>query len=338
MYRNRQTAFWALFFPLLLVTVFGLFNMNEYSKSKIGIVDISQNELSTGLVNALSNIEGWNIVLMDNSARLQNDLESGSVEYGIYIPEQFTANNPFVTVEYASASDVGHHVIAATTRDTIQRLINPEYSLTTIENSINKEPTNYFDNVLMGIIGLAITVNSVISITIQLSTYRNQQILKRLLATPLPIWKFFFCEILAHLVLVALQTTVILAVGILVFNANIYGNLLYIYAIVMIGTVVFINIGFTLSAWANTPAAGSGLGNAVIFPMIFLSGTFFPVEYLPWPLPLLSNIVPLTPMLNSLREVALNQMSLIAIWPSIAILLAWIIITGVIATRVFRFN
>ena len=125
-------------------------------------------------------------------ARLQNDLESGSVEYGIYIPEQFTANNPFVTVEYASASDVGHHVIAATTRDTIQRLINPEYSLTTIENSINKEPTNYFDNVLMGIIGLAITVNSVISITIQLSTYRNQQILKRLLATPLPIWKFFF--------------------------------------------------------------------------------------------------------------------------------------------------
>jgi ABC-2 type transport system permease protein len=76
----------------------------------------------------------------------------------------------------------------------------------------------------------------------------------------------------------------------------------------------------------------------VIFPMIFLSGTFFPAEYLPWPLPLLSAIMPLTPMLNGLREVALSQMSLVDIWPSLLILLVWIILSGVIANRVFKFN
>ncbi|MQG25495.1 MAG: ABC transporter permease [SAR202 cluster bacterium] len=338
MYRNRQTAFWALFFPLLLVTVFGLFNMNEYSKSKIGILDLAQSESSSRLINELNKVQGWNLFIEDEPNTLQNKLESGALEYAIYIPKDFSNTEPFINIQYASANDVGHQVIAATTRDTIQRLINPNYSVTTIENSINKEPANYFDNVLLGIIGLAITVNSVISVTIQLSTYRNQKILKRLLATPLPIWKFFFCEILAHLVLVLVQTTIILAVGSFVFDANIYGNLLYIYMIVVIGTIVFINIGFILSAWANSPAAGSGLGNAVIFPMIFLSGTFFPAEYLPWPLPLLSAIMPLTPMLNGLREVALSQMSLVDIWPSLLILLVWIILSGVIANRVFKFN
>tara|TARA_B100001559_G_scaffold111642_1_gene93694 strand:+ start:6218 stop:7300 length:1083 start_codon:yes stop_codon:yes gene_type:complete len=338
MYRNRQTAFWALFFPLLLVTVFGLFNMTEYSKSKIGILNSSEDELATQLIDSLGNIKGWSISSQTDSKSLETDLETGSLEYGIYIPENFSLENPFVTVQYASPNDTEHQVIAATTRDTIQQLTNPNYVVTTIGDSINKEPANYFDTVLLGIIGLAITVNSVISITIQLSTYRNQNILKRLLATPLPIWKFFFCEILSHLVLVLVQTSVILIVGCFIFGANIYGNILYIYVIVIIGTIVFINIGFILSSWANSPAAGSGLGNAVIFPMIFLSGTFFPVEYLPWPLPLLSAIIPLTPMLEALREVALSQMSLIAIWPSIAVLLVWILLTGVIATRVFKFN
>tara|TARA_A100001037_G_scaffold306425_1_gene351371 strand:+ start:2933 stop:3946 length:1014 start_codon:yes stop_codon:yes gene_type:complete len=337
MYRNRQTAFWALFFPLLLVTVFGLFNMTEFNKTKIGIADLSETTLSSSLIQDLGNIQDWNISSVDIT-EMTTRLETGTLDYGISIPKDFEKTEPFITVQYASPNDTGHHVVAAAVRDTIQQLINPNYSLTTVGVSINKEPANYFDSVLLGIIGLAITVNSVISITIQLSTYRNQNILKRLLATPLPIWQFFFCEILAHLVLVLIQTTIILLVGSFVFGANISGNLFFLYIIVVIGTIVFINIGFILSAWANSPAAGSGLGNAVIFPMIFLSGTFFPAEYLPWPLPLLSAIIPLTPMLEALREVALNQMSLLDAWMPISILGAWILLTGVIATRVFKFN
>ena len=76
MYRNRQTAFWALFFPLLLVTVFGLFNMNEYSKSKIGILDLAQSESSSQLINELNKVQGWNLFIEDEPNTLQNKLES----------------------------------------------------------------------------------------------------------------------------------------------------------------------------------------------------------------------------------------------------------------------
>ena len=78
MYRNRQTAFWALFFPLLLVTVFGLFNMNEYSKSKIGILDLAQSESSSRLINELNKLQGWNLFIEDEPNTLQNKLESGA--------------------------------------------------------------------------------------------------------------------------------------------------------------------------------------------------------------------------------------------------------------------
>ena len=106
MYRNRQTAFWALFVPLLLVTVFGVFNMNEYSKSKIGILDLAQSESSSQLINELNKVQGWNLFIEDEPNTLQNKLESGALEYGIYIPEDFSDTEPFINIQYASTNDV----------------------------------------------------------------------------------------------------------------------------------------------------------------------------------------------------------------------------------------
>ena len=115
--------------------------------------------------------------------------------------------------------------------------------------------------------------NSIISIAVRISTYRNQSVLKRLLVTPLPVWKFFAGEIAAHLLLALAQAGVILAVGVFVFGGDIHGNVGWVLVITMLGTVVFLNIGFILSAWANSPAAASGMGNAVALPMMFFAGT-----------------------------------------------------------------
>ena len=87
----------------------------------------------------------------------------------------------------------------------------------------------------------------------RISTYRNQAVLKRLQATPLPVWKFFAGEVAAHLLLALVQALIILAVGVFVFGADIHGNLGWVLLIVLLGTVVFLNIGFILSAWARSP-------------------------------------------------------------------------------------
>ena len=86
----------------------------------------------------------------------------------------------------------------------------------------------------------------------------------------------------------------------------------------LLGTVVFLNIGFILSAWARSPAAASGMGNAVALPMMFLAGTFFSTASLPWLLPYAAMVLPLTPMLDALREVAINSTPLWETWPQLA--------------------
>jgi ABC-2 type transport system permease protein len=338
MYRNKQTAFWALFFPLLLVSVFGLFNMDEYSKSKIVITDLSQTNDSRQLISSIREVKSWTVLqILDSSTNSLLTFEEINADYIITIPIGFSETFPTL-LEYTASSNSDHELVAATVRDLAHNIFYPNLPSLTTESNIGTKAIDYFDTVLLGLIGLAITTNSVISVTIQISTYRNQQILKRLLATPLPIWKFFVTQITSHLILVMIQTSIILAVGIFIFGANITGNILYMYLIIGLSTIIFLNIGFILSAYANSPAAGSGLGNAVIFPMIFLSGTFFPAEYLPGFLPYVSKLMPLRPMLDSLRDIGLYNMSLTDVWVPIVYLLCWILVSGVIANRVFKFN
>ena len=180
--------------------------------------------------------------------------------------------------------------------------------------------------------------NSIISIAVKISNYRNQSILKRMLVTPLPIWKFFASEITAHLILAIIQAVIILGVGILLFGASIRGNPAGLLFIILMGSVVFLNIGFIMSAWTNSPSAASGMGNAIALPMIFFSGTFFSVTNLPWIMPTISELLPLTPMLSALRDIGINGYPIWSVWQDIAALAAWIVVTSVIAIKVFRFN
>ena len=106
----------------------------------------------------------------------------------------------------------------------------------------------------------------------------------------------------------------------------------------LLGAVVFLNIGFILSAWARSPAAASGMGNAVALPMMFLAGAFFSTDSLPWLLPYAALALPLTPMLDALREVGINNAPLWETWPQLAALSAWAAATAAAAIRLFRFS
>ena len=203
---------------------------------------------------------------------------------------------------------------------------------------IDTPAVDYFDSVLLGLLCVGIMTNSIISIAVRISTYRNQAILKRLLAAPLPVWKFFAGEILAHLLLALVQAGIILSVGVFVFGGSLHGGLGETLLITLLGTLVFLNIGFILSAWANSPAAASGMGNAIALPMMFFAGAFFSTGALPWLLPYAALALPLTPMLAALREVALNGAALWETWPLLAALGGWALATGLAAIRLFRFN
>ena len=351
MARNRQATFWALFFPLLLVVVFGLLDIDSIGAANLAVVDQSRTDASRQLLDKLRGIEilGLEEDINDVLPSRQRVIE-GDLDYLLIIPEGFgepgdQLRNPAlvpVTLVYNTRDRRRNQLVEGLIRSLAAEVQPGESHIAPalLANSevVRWPAISYFDNVFMGLVALGIMTNSIISIAVRISTYRNLSILKRLLVTPLPIWKYFASEIAAHLALATVQATVILAVGVFVFGARIHGNVAWIFAIVILGSLVFLNIGFILSAWAHTPAAASGMGNAIALPMMFFAGTFFSTATFPWILPHVAQALPLTPMLVALRQVALESVPLWDTWPQLAALGGWGAITALLATRVFKFN
>ena len=345
MARNRQAIFWALFFPLMLVVVFGLFDVNGVGSADVVVIDESEGPNSELLLERLNEIEFLEL----ESEKLVfseawDKVAAGDLGYLIVIPASFDdpTINTEVNLVYSTRNPDRNQLVDGAVRNLVSEIQSASGPVVPAEllmaDVIDVPEVDYFDNVLLGLLGLGIMMNSIISIAVRISTFRNQSILKRLLVTPLPIWKFFAAEITAHVLLALVQAGIILSLGVFVFGGHVYGNIFWVLAITALGSVVFLNIGFILSAWAKSPAAASGMGNAVAMLMMFLGGAFFSTAALPWVLPEVAQALPLTPMLVALREVAIESEPIWETWPYLAAMGAWVVVTAAGAVKVFKFS
>ena len=390
MSRNRQVTFWALFFPLMLVVVFGLFDLDSVGSSSMTVIDQARTPESFQLTTILEGIEVLRLEEPPASPEAARRLVAdGSLNYLLIIPAGFSAarlpvggegdvaaaaGDRAATVSEPQSEPASEPASGSTSAAPAEPGGEPA-SITLVQNTGNKErnqlvagiiqrlyvevlsgdnaeevpspvitetlqtrQVSYFDLVLLGLVGMGIMTNSIISGAVRISTYRSMSILKRVLVTPLSIWKFFAAEITSQLLLAVVQAVIILLVGVYIFKAQISGNVLYLLPFVLLGSITFLNIGFIISAWAKTPAAAAGMGNAAAFPMMFFAGTFFPTSSLPWLLPYVADALPLAPMLTGFREIAINEASLWQVWPQLAVLGGWVAVTSLAAIRLFRFS
>ena len=381
MVRNRQTTFWALFFPLVLVVVFGLFDFTATNSSKIAFVDADETPASLLLIESLGELERRGLLdrqeqppSLEEGRRL---VASGDLDYLLSIPAGFGAEanfngfSPMSPQNSATSPAIGpvpvmlivggegeerNQLVIGAVRQGAQSTIgNPggapgsdgqapllSRERATLDPVITERvaaPTaTYFEMVLLGLVAMGIMTHGTISIAVRISNYRNLSILKRMLVTPLSIWKFFAAEVTAQLLLAIVQAAVILAVGVFLFGAQISGNILHMLPAIILGSAVFLNLGFIISAWANTPAAASGMGNVVTLPMMFFAGTFFSTSALPWLLPYAADALPLAPMITALRDIGLRDATAWEVWPQLAWLAGWVAATALVAVRVFRFS
>jgi ABC-2 type transport system permease protein len=348
-YRNRQAMFWAMVFPLIFVVVFGLFRFDEPLEVNLLVVDRAKDPVSQGLIASLSATERFNVAVRQDEAELRRELEDGNGIYVLIIPEglgarlaQGPATAPVeITLLYDRSNQSAPIIIGAIQRfidTTNQSIVQAPTLLELRPQGVQARQFTYFDFVLPGRVGMGVMTYSIIGVASVIALYREQKILKRILATPLRVRTFFAAQIMAFLLLSVVQAVIITAAGILIFNGHVYGNFLYLLALVVVANVVFLNLGFIVGAVAKNVRAADGMANAISIPMMFFSGTFFPNENLPKVMATVVEYLPLSPLLDAMRGVALDARPFWEYPGELAILGAWIVVSSVVAIRVFRFS
>jgi ABC-2 type transport system permease protein len=93
-----------------------------------------------------------------------------------------------------------------------------------------------------------------------------------------------------------------------------------------------------VASFASTEDAANGMTSVIQFPMMFLSGTFFPIDQMPDALQAVARVIPLTYLSDALRQVMVGGAAFAPLWVCAAVLAGWLVVCFAIAARKFRWQ
>jgi len=167
--------------------------------------------------------------------------------------------------------------------------------------SIIQEEYEYIDFFVPGIIGLSVMTTSIYGSIERNTKFRKNGILRKLLTTPITRGEWILAKMLFMLFLAFVSTSLILLVGILVWGLNVQINI-YVFILIISASFAFSGIGMIVTRFVKEEETADSAGGAITFPMMFLAGTFFPLEMMPPFLQTIAKILPLYYVNEGLRD------------------------------------
>jgi ABC-2 type transport system permease protein len=191
---------------------------------------------------------------------------------------------------------------------------------------------------LTGMLGYGVATTAFAGLAITIVIRREYGMLKRIRATPLPSRLYLAALLLSTLVVFALQATVLVALGVLLFDAEWPSRVLSLAAVLVLGAAGFAGIGLAASCLIRSAEGSSAAVNLILLPMAFLSGSFGPTEDYPRFLQAIGDVLPLKYVIDLVGRVYLDGERAWSDPTAIAVIVAWGAAGLAVALRRFRWE
>lgn len=196
---------------------------------------------------------------------------------------------------------------------------------------------DYFEYVLPALLAIGLMNFAMVGTAASVARYRELKILKRMVVTPLPAWRFIVGQVGARLVLAGVQTAIIMIIG-SVLGGSLGSSWPMLFIISTLGNLIFLALGFAIAGVSGSVDAANNMAGLATTPLMFLSGSFFPIESMPGWLQPVADLLPLTPLIDSMRAIALQGAGITDIGSELMLIAAWIVGGLGLARYTFRFN
>jgi ABC-2 type transport system permease protein len=194
------------------------------------------------------------------------------------------------------------------------------------------------DYLLAGMLGYGAASTAFAGLAILLVVRREQGILKRLRATPLPA-STYLAAVLSSIVLIfGLESVLMIVIGRVGFDTALPERFLSLALALLLGAVAFAAMGVGLSGLVRSAEGASAVVNAIYLPVSFISGAFFSPESFPAFLEAIANVLPLTYFIELVRDVMLHGSQIWDEPTAVAVIAAWGAVGLAAAIRSFRWE
>jgi ABC-2 type transport system permease protein len=303
--------FFGLIFPVILILIFGAIFSSGFSGTITLYVQNQDNgPVSASFLSALNQTGTVNLVKVDSSENFSQYLSAHSASDGIIIPANFSARylagEPVDVTVYGNPSLSSSTVVSGTVAGVVNGFNLKRFGGSQIigitQTTAQAKVTKYIDFLVPGLIGFSILVSPMFSLVNVSSEYKRIKLFKQLSLTPLTKMEWLASKVMFYILLSAASFLLMVAVGVLAFSVRIVLSL-WLIPFLVLGPMLFASLGMLVGTISRSTETASVVGNIITFPMMFLSGTFFPISLMPTYLQDFAHVLPLFYIIDGLNGV-----------------------------------
>ena len=344
--RSKATIFWTFFFPIFFILIFGaVFSGSDNVNFSVGLVIEDTSNASQAFSTALQQVSAFKVHIGDRAGELQA-MKNGDRRAVIIVAQGFGENisqglKGDIDVYYDPTQSSSTQLLLPVINqvvDGFDRSLSQTPSLVQVnEETLQTHKLRAIDYLVPGILAMALMQLGLSSAAVAVQL-RENKIYKRLGATPLSRATMVASGVVFSLFVAFVQSALIIIIARLVFHVPVMGNWFALIGFVVVGILTFQCVGYMLSVFAKTQETVMPLIMAVQFPMMFLSGIFFPLEMMPGFMHPIMDAMPLTYLGDSLRQIMVESSAIHAHFINLAVLVGWLVVCFIVAIRFFRWE
>ena len=373
LFRNRLGLIMLVLMPIFMMSMVGFIYPSNNSLSNVPIA-LANEDLGFGnstvasqtfitILQQINNSTGMmtlsNVSSLDEIRSL---VQKGEVDGGIVIPSNFTSSimsgdqgtviivtdqsNPQISAAMqAVLNGVFDQMGTMLAQQRVQSLnpaINASTALAIVkpydiktEGAVSGH-SSYFDFIAPGIMAMTVMMSVMTGLPAAISQEKEVGTLDGMMVAPINRLSIILGKTLAQTARGLLQGILILALSVILFGVNIQGNILLVFGLLLLGVFSFVGLGVVITSFAKDQETAMMLMMTLMFPMMFLSGVFFPIQQMPWYMQGVSKFLPLTYASTALRKVMVLGAGIPEIATELTVLIVFGVVMTAIAVPVFR--
>ena len=348
-FRDRLALFFGILFPLIFLFIFGGINSGSGDiHFNVAMLNQSDSVFAKQFTQQIKDSKTFKVnETITTPDEAKEKMARSQVDATIVLPAGFGDTVDGVPTGQAQVLYTQNNQSSGQTLTTVldaefksinSKFVQVEPPLTVKGEALKNKSLSSFDYAFAGLLGFAIIGMGIFGPINVFPELKKQGILRRLHTTPIRVWQYFLSTMFSQALIGLVSIGIMFIAAITVFDLNVVGNYLEIAVFVVLSIFTILGIGLAIGGWAKNERQAAPLSNIVVFPMLFLSGTFFPRFIMPEWLQSVSNYLPLTPVIDGLRLLTTEGKHFVDILPQLGLMAFWIVVVYFVAFRVFRWE
>jgi len=331
-FRDRSAFGWNFLFPFLLVAGFGvLFSGRGYSEYKIGIFPhkpVVVKIEKTRIPEAFQKIPYLKFIGFSTAAEGLEKLKHHKIDFLLKMGDP---PHEYWISETSPKGELVEKIFKAS-------LIPPNIEINARKNKIQGHPIRYIDWLFPGILAMNMMFSALWGVGYVVVRYRKNGVLKRLKATPLTALEYLTAQAVSRIFLLMFTLLVVWIGCDLIFSFRVKGAYIDLILIFLVGSLSLTALGLILASRGTSEEFCTGVLNFISWPMMFLSEVWFSIEGAPQWVKILSQIFPLTHLLNAVRKVMHDGATLLDVGLEITVLMVMTLVFLATGAALFSWN